>query len=193
MNTPEILKVQKKQALSGRANQRLRKSGYLTGSICSKEIGSISILFQRDLFSRIISNSGKSTVFQLIVDDDTNYYAMVKEISVAPIGGYLDVSFQQMSLSEETKAEVSIKLDGKESLRLKRMDVMQHISTITIKGLPGNIPNSINIDLSNMEAGDSIFIGDIKFPQGIHTDTDPKQMVVSITEQYAENPNTEEV
>lgn len=182
METAGILNVISRASMSDGENKRLRKSGYLPCSIYSKEIGSISVAVKKDAFQKMLTKYGKSTVFKLELDDGKTYNAMVKELQKAPMGGeYLHISFHQVSLSEETKADVSIKIAGKEVLEAKRLRFIQQMDSIPVKGLPNNIPNTIDIDVSEMQAGENLFISDIKLPEGVFTELSAEQLVVSVS------------
>jgi large subunit ribosomal protein L25 len=192
MMRSETLNIENRTGMKSRANNRLRQSGYLPGTICSKEIGSVSVVVKRDELQKALTKSGKSTVFKLKSNDGKTYNAMIKDIQLAPINReYLHVSFHQVSLTEETKAEVAIKFEGKESLEARRLVLIHNIEIITVKGLPHNIPNSIDIDVSNMQAGDNLHISDIKFPKGIVTEMSPEQVVISVTELRIQEEKTD--
>ena len=47
-----------------------------------------------------------------------------------------------------------------------------------IAALPGDIPPKIEIDVSGLEIGDAIRVGDLKLPAGVSTEIDPEAPVV---------------
>ena len=57
---------------------------------------------------------------------------------------------------------------------------------ISVKGLPQNVPDAIEINVTNLQLGDTINIGNIKLPNGIVTEMDPEQVVVSVNEARAQ-------
>ena len=49
---------------------------------------------------------------------------------------------------------------------------------LTISAKPADIPNEIGIDISGLEIGDAIRVGDVVLPAGVTTDVDPEDAIV---------------
>lgn len=183
MEIAELIKIEKRTVSGGRANKRLRNSGFLPGNIYSRDMESIAVMVKKDELRKKLMKLGRSAIFKLELDGEKTYNAMVKDIQVEPLSGqYLHVDFQQVSLSEEIKANVSIRIEGRETLEMKKLMLLRQIDVIPVKGLPQDIPNAIDIDVSNMVSGDIILISDIKFPEGIISEMSAEQLVVSVSE-----------
>jgi large subunit ribosomal protein L25 len=45
--------------------------------------------------------------------------------------------------------------------------VSQELFSLTVQATPGNIPNSIEVDISELKVGDTIRVGDLKLPEGV--------------------------
>lgn len=183
MKAAIVLKTVNRKDMNSRENSRLRKSGFVPGSISTKGADSVSIAVKNDEFRNIMAKNGRSAVIQLVLDDKRTFSAMVKNTKKDPRNGeYMHIDFQHVSLLEETKADVAIRIEGKDSLELQRFSYIQHMNTIAVKGLPNNIPNAIEIDVSAMKAGDNMDISDIKFPKGIVADMSMDQVVFSVSQ-----------
>jgi large subunit ribosomal protein L25 len=181
-----VLKSINRKDMNSRENSRLRKSGFVPGSISTKGADSVSIVVRNDEFRNILAKNGRSAIIQLVLDDKRTFSAMVKNTKKDPRNGeYMHIDFQHISLLEETKADVAIKIEGKDVLEAHRLSYVQHMNTIEVKGLPENIPNAIEIDVSGMKAGDNMDIGDIKFPEGVTADMSPDHVVFSVSQPKA--------
>lgn len=182
MSQQVILKVDGREPDSKRGNRRLRREGILPGSISIRGEDAVSLAIRRDELQRALSKSGMSAVFNLQLDDKDSYTVMVKELQSAPITGeLLHVTFQQVSLTEETRAEVAIRAEGKPSLEHKRLEYLQHLDYLPVRGLPQNIPNSIDIEVGDMEAGDNVLVSDLEMPEGVETDMDLDRLVFTVS------------
>ena len=107
---------------------------------------------------------------------------MVREIQHAPVSReWLHVTFQSVSLTEENTADIPIHLKGQEDLIHKGFELLQHLESLQIKGLPGDFPASIDIDLSNMEPGAQVTIADLKLPKGITSLTESDRLILSVS------------
>lgn len=178
-----VFKVEKRAETNSGANRRLRKAGYLPGNIFGKDIETIPVTIKADEFTKIYSRFGRNSIFKVDVSGDKVYTAIVKEIQNSPLGrGYLHIGFQEVSLTEEIRVDALIRVAGTESTEAQRLVVIRQMDTIPVRGLPQNIPDAIEIDVSDLKAGDVINVGNIKLPEGVTTDSDPEQTVISINE-----------
>lgn len=178
-----IIKIATREKSTKGANKLLRRNGYLPASISCRGKDSISIALKRDEFIKSLRKSGRNSVFKLESSDKNSYTVMVKEIQYSGIKNeYLSLEFQQVSLSEEVNTDVAIKLLGVEILESRRLIVNKQTNSILIKGFPQDIPDAIEIDVSNMKAGDSILFSDIKLADGLTADVDPELLFVSVSE-----------
>ena len=75
---------------------------------------------------------------------------------------------------------MDIKLVGKESVEFKKLLVIQQLNQIPVKGFPQDIPDFIEIDVTNLDADDKIVVSDIKYPKGIEPDIEADKIVLTI-------------
>lgn len=192
------LNIERRTNENGKSSKKLRRNGYLPGSLSCKGKDSISVILKADDLKKGLDTYGRNGLFKLSLDDGTTT-AMVKEIQLSPLkGDILHVDLQQVFMNEEIRAELSIKLKGLETLEFKKLVALRQLDEIPVKGLPQNIPDEIVIDVSNVNGVENINISDIKFPNGIVPESHPEQTVISIvevkrTEENLEETATEEV
>ena len=177
-----ILKVEKREKPNSRTSKKLRKEGYLPGSISSKGNDSISVSVKADDLRKGLSQYGRNALFKLTMNDDT-VTGMVKDIQTSPVkGDMLHVDFQQVSLNEEIRADLTIILKGADTLEFKKLMPLRQLDVIAVKGFPQDIPDDITIDVSNIDKVENVYLKDINFPEGIVPEADPEQIVISIVE-----------
>ncbi|WP_051280240.1 50S ribosomal protein L25 [Anaerovorax odorimutans] len=182
MNETAIINIEERDHTNSRANRRLRKEGYLPGNIYGKGIEPISIKVDKSELRKKINNYGRHAIFKLDLSGKETFTVIIKEIQNTLMDGDFHVDFQQVSLSEEIRSNVAIKIVGKESIESKKLILVHEMDTISVKGLPQNIPDTIDIDVSHLDLGSVVTIADIKFPEGIVCENDPEHVVVTINE-----------
>ena len=112
-----IIKIEKRLDANSRKSKKLRDAGFLPGNICGKGMGSVPVTMKKDELKKVLLKFGRNAVFKLDMDGKETYTIIVKEIQYHPVSReLLHVDFQQVSLSEEIKSDVSIKIIGKELL-----------------------------------------------------------------------------
>jgi large subunit ribosomal protein L25 len=89
------------------------------------------------------------------------------------------VDFVIVRRDEVISADVTITLVG-DAVQVHREDgvVDQSMFTISVRTTPGNIPPTIEVDISELAIGDTIRVGDLKLPQGVSTEVDAEEAVV---------------
>ena len=126
----------------------------------------------------------------------------LKELQRDPAKGkFLHADFQRVSRKTKLKVVIPVNFINEEECVGVKVDggvVAKTIREIEIMCLAGNIPESIDIDIENLNLGDSIRLTEISLPEGseipgLTEETD--QMVVSVNAPKAveEDPIVEEV
>ncbi len=181
MQKTAVMNIETRTSTNKGANNLLRKNGYIPGNIFGKGIESISIAIKKDEFTKSLKKHGRNSVFKLVTPNNEAYTVMTKDIQVKPIINELShLDFQLVSLLEEIKMDVSIKIIGSEFIEAKRLILNSSVDSIPVYGLPHDIPHEIEIDVSNMKPGDNVIFSDLKLPDGITSDCDPELKIITI-------------
>lgn len=179
------IKVDRKSHASSGANMRLRKDGYLPGNIYGKGIGSIPITINEDDLEKNLARFGRNAVYKLDLAGEKTYNVVIRDIQYLPVKHeHMHVEFQKITLSEDMKTDVMIRLIGKESIDFKNLVLLQQMDAIPLKGLPRKMPDVVEIDVSELKAGDSITIGSMEFPKGVICELEPEHLVLSVKESH---------
>ena len=186
MSDLSVLNAETRVDTSTQANNRLRKSGYVPGNIYGKGMESVAVSVKKEELRKAIASHGRSAVFELKLDGKKKYTVMVKDIQFTHlIKDLMHVDFHSISLTEETKANVPVKVVGDEMYEARRLLISVQRDVLPVKGLPQDVPNFIEVDVKELNAGDTVFVSDIEFPQGITPDLDETQLVLSVSEAKA--------
>lgn len=177
------LSIERRTTANSRASKQLRKNGYVPASLSCKGKESISVALKADELRKSLTSYGRNALFKLSLENDNSITGMVKEIQYSPIKGeMIHVDLQQVSLNEEIRADLSIRLKGLEKLELKKLMALPQLDVIRVKGLPQDIPDEIVIDVSNVKGVENINVADVEFPEGIVAELSPEQCVISVVE-----------
>ncbi len=177
-----ILKIEKREKPNSRTSKKLRKDGYLPGSISCSGKDSVSVSVKAEDLRKVLTSYGRNALFKLSMND-VSVTGMVKDIQLSPVKGeMLHVDFQEVSLNEEIRADIAVVLKGAEALEHKKLMPLRQLDVIAVKGLPQDIPNDIAIDVSNIDKVENVYLKDVNFPDGITPEGDPELVVISIVE-----------
>ena len=121
--------------------------------------------------------------------DGSSEKVVLKDLQRHPYKPHLlHVDFQRINEAEELTMRIPLHFINEDKCPGVKTGggVVSHImSELEIVCLPKDLPEYIEIDLINMEVGDSIHLGDLKMPEGVviaalEHGGDPSQPVVSV-------------
>ncbi len=176
------IQIQQRDTGNSRSNKRLRRDGFMPGTIYSKDMDSVAITIKKDEFKKTISQYGKNSGYKLKQPDGKIYTVIIKSIQLIPLNNeYIHAEFHKISFADKISIDVPILLTGRELLDSKDIFMVKQTEHISVTGLPQNIPENIEVDVSDKQIGDSILLMDITLPDGLVTDADPNLKIVSFT------------
>ena len=177
------LKATPRTAFGTTNTRRLRAGGMVPGVLY--KVGEDSIPFalpERELDRAIHGGHGKTAVFEIAVDGHPTVPALLKDWDLNPVrGNLIHVDFQQVDLKQEVEVGVPLVLDGI-AVGVRDGGVLgQPLHEVMVRALPDSIPDSIQIDVSALEAGGVLYLSDVVAPQGVELVGDPELVVASVT------------
>ena len=123
---------------------------------------------------------------------------VLKELQREPVKGkFLHADFQRVSRKTKLKVVVPFRFNGEEDCEGVKTDggvIAKAISEIEIACLAGNIPEAVEIDITNLMLNEAIRLSDITLPEGAEIpgfDEENDQMIVSVNPPRAEEEEPE--
>ena len=134
-------------------------------------------------FMRILhSSSGLNTLITLKIADGNEARVLVRNVQLDPITHHpLHADLYRVNMDRKIQVTVPILLKG-ESLGVKQdggvLDFVHR--EIEVEVLPGNIPDSIEVDVTDLGIGDSVHVRDIAANAAFDAISDPDMMIVHV-------------
>lgn len=118
---------------------------------------------------------------------------IIKEIQRGPIKGeILHVDFQEISLTETLKVNVPLAPHGEAIGVKKDGGTLEHVMwEVHVECLPTAIPGKIEVDVSNLNIGDAVYIKNIVPPEGVKILNDPELIAMIVKPPHVEVPKEE--
>jgi large subunit ribosomal protein L25 len=131
------------------------------------------------LFSRI---RVESTVIDVTIEGEAApVKALVREVQKHVVKeDLLHVDLYQIHAGESITVDVALRLVGAAPGVKAGGLLQQALSEIEVRCLPDRIPDSIEVDISSLEIGDSVHVGDITPPEGVEFLVDADRTVCSV-------------
>jgi large subunit ribosomal protein L25 len=173
------LKVKKREDYKDLTLNEMRRKGIIPGVYYGHNVDNISIaVTEHDLKPVVFTN--EANIIQLNIGDDKDLKCILKDVQFHPLTDR-PLHFDLMALNENEKLniEVNIKLAGNPK-GVKDGGVLQHsLHKLNIECLPKDIPSHIDIDVSDLNIGDSVKISDLKL-ENVNILHDDASVIVSI-------------
>lgn len=136
----------------------------------------------RDLQRLLDSVSAESTVIELDVDG-TMSRTLIKEIQRHPFKRHvLHVDFQELVAGEKVTVFVPIVITGTADGVRNAGGVLNQVMTeLEIHVDPANIPNHVELDVTDMAIGTSRHVSDLMVPEGVEVLADAEETVVVVS------------
>ena len=191
MSEQVSLAASERQSEGKSANRNLRRSGYIPGVLYGgkEEPKKISIM-EKDIV-KATEIAGFATQILRISMDGKDVDVVVKEIQRHPATSrVLHADFMRVDPDSKITLVVPIRTLNDEScigVKVSGGQVNHLINDIEISCLASNLPEQLEIDVQEMDIGDTISLSEIKLPEGVEItilqqDEDRDQAVVSVTE-----------
>ena len=132
-------------------------------------------------------------IFEINVDKK-DQFVLVKEIQYHPVTDeIIHIDFQKVKEDEKISLEVAVRSVG-ESQGVKLGGILvQMLNNVTINCKPTEIPEFVEIDVTEMEMNTNLFVKDITLPEDVEMITADDIAVVSVQEPKEEKEEAEDV
>lgn len=158
--------------------KRIRRDGRVPGIYYIH--GENPISFSVDAKELRTALTHKSSILDVNLGQAEPAKCIIREVQWHPVSGVpLHVDLMGVRLTEEVTVEVPILLVGSAAGAKDGGTLQQILRTLEIKCLPLDIPETINVDVSNLNIHDAIYVRDLKYEK-IEILNDLEQIVVSV-------------
>ncbi len=177
------LEVKERELLGSPESRRLRKRGLVPGVLYGKSSTRAIVIEERSLRAALNTDSGLHAVLDVVVEGQSTAHASIlKDYQRDPIRGHVaHVDLQEVRLDQPIQATVQLHVIGTEDAPgVREGGVMSQPTTaINVEALPMEIPESIEVDVSAMEMGDTLRLEDVAAREGVKFLDDPHETVIA--------------
>jgi large subunit ribosomal protein L25 len=166
--------------LGSAESRRLRKQGLIPGVLYGRSKPVAIAVAERDLRTALTGRAGMHAVLDVTVDGRGSHSAILKEFQVSKVRGKLThVDLQEVRLDQPIQTAVSVHLIG-EPVGVKEGGVLSQVTTeVHIEALPLEIPEHLDIDVSEMQIGDTLRLSALDVPDNVTLLDDPEETVLA--------------
>ena len=162
--------------------RRVRREGKVPAVVYGAGKQSVSVSVDPRQVSRILnSRTGHNTVFDLAMDGERTK-AMIVDWQYEPIkGSLLHIDLKRIAMDQKLKVNVPIALVGEpEGVKTQGGILEQIFREVEVECLPGDIPNSVELNVSALVFGMVLRVSDLPVNPKVKFTSDPNQPVAHV-------------
>lgn len=187
----KILKAEKREISTKGAVKQLRRDGFIPGVLYSK--GNEGIIFYADeiALNKLVFTS-ETSIIQLAIEGEEPHGCIIKDVQFDPVTDKIvHIDLQGITLGEVLQLEVPISYIGT-AVGVKNGGVLQEqLHKLEIECLPRDIPQNIEVDVTELQIGDSIRASDLNL-ENITIITSADASLVSVVPPMADEVSEED-
>jgi large subunit ribosomal protein L25 len=179
------LTVRAREHVGSRETRRLRRQGLVPGVLYGRGEPVAICVEERELRRALTGAAGLHSILDVQIDGKGSRHASIlKDYQVDKVrGGVIHIDLQEVRLDQTITASVSVHLVGGEDAPGVREGgvLSQPLRELQVEALPLEVPEHLDLDVSHMQAGDTLRVADVAVPEGVTLLDDPETVVATVT------------
>jgi len=184
------LEVTRRERSGKEYAKKLRQENKIPAVVYGGHKDPVAITVERKAVVDLIQKSehGVRSIFLLKMSGtDQQRHAMIKDMQMDPISRRMThIDFVRVVMDEVVRLTIPVHLSGN-SIGVKEGGILDwQMRELHVECLPNAIPDTIDVDITNLGAHQQVRIADLKLPEGVKVDEDPHRVIVGVTTARAE-------
>jgi len=176
--------------------RRIRTQALVPGVYYNQQGQNIAVQVEMLPLTKMHTKVGSSRVFHLEIDQDGKTEALpslIKSVQYDPIKSLpIHVDFYGVDLERDIKVDVRVVVEGKAKGIILGGLLEIFRDTLEVVCKPLDVPEKIVIDVTDLDVGVNLHVGDVKLPSGVRAVYDDNFAVVGVVAQEAEETKAED-
>ncbi|MEE8482996.1 MAG: 50S ribosomal protein L25 [Nitrospinota bacterium] len=163
-----LLKAEKRADIGKKAAKSYRNRGKIPcvmyGGEKPEKLAVDTIL----LFKALSGDSATRVILKIDVDGK-EHNAILRELQYHPITDkFIHADFLEIDLKKPMKAKLPVRAIGESvGVKMKGGELRYHLKELSVECLPEIMPSEIEVDVTDLDIGDAIKVGEIPVSEGI--------------------------
>jgi large subunit ribosomal protein L25 len=177
------IRAQQREGRGKNDARRARRDGLVPVTVYGGEGGTVAAVAPlRELAAILRSDSGRNTIFTLDIAGVGASEVMFHARQIDPIKGRLiHADFRRLVVGEKIEVTVPLHLIGEPvGVRENNGYLEQVVRQIDVRCDPRDIPEAINVDVSNLDVHQSLHISDLPVDEKVEILDDPDNVIATV-------------
>lgn len=171
---------------------KIREQGNIPAVIYGEKVENLPIHVNSMELIKTIREVGRNGVISLDVEGQKHTVVLSEYQTDELRGDIIHADFLAVDMSTEITVDVVVSLIGEAEGERDGGVIQQTLHEISVTATPDNIPQSIDVDISKLQVGDTIMIGDIKTDKDFEVNHEEDEVIVTLLPPQQEEVETED-
>ncbi len=183
----QTLEAYKRTELKTGAANRLRRDGWIPGIVYgSHKPKTVSV--KQNEFEKRFHSISENTIITLKIGKE-KHDVLVKDYQEDTIRGFIThIDFYEIEKGRTLRTNIPVHVEGTPAGVKEGGLLEERLHEIEVECIPADIPEYFEINVENMNIGDTIHVEELEIPEGVKVLSLPEQVVVTVTTQKEELP-----
>lgn len=136
----------------------IRREGFIPAVIFGAEMDSLNVKVSKSDWLRFSQKN--QVIFNAAIEGGETHLVALKQVDRTNMGVIEHIAFHKMKKGQKASVTIPVITIG-EKHKDNQGIIFQHISELTIEAIPSEVPESVELDISNLMDGQSISIKDL--------------------------------
>ena len=168
-----MVKAERRQASGKEIARKLRAQGHIPAVFYGYGIEPVKLsINSAELLKQLGKEKAEGTFVKLMIGDEAGSngekLSIIKDLQVdAMKRALVHADFYEIKMDREVTVDLAVSVTG-DAIGIENGGELQVLKReVKVSGLPGVLPEVIDVDVSNLDIGDTIKVGDLVFQEGI--------------------------
>ncbi|MFR4286954.1 MAG: 50S ribosomal protein L25/general stress protein Ctc [Enterococcus italicus] len=186
------LEVSKREVRPRSLRNKLRHEGKIPAVVNGYQIESTAISLDSAEIEKVLRQHGLNTVLTMSIDGKKVNTLIHNYTTDTFTSKLTHIEFLSVNMNEVTEVEAEVVLVG-EAAGVRAGGVLtQTLYSVTVAATPDKLPENVEVDVTDLEIGQSLSVADLKVDGDYEIVTDAEEQVVTIAEAQVEEEETTE-
>ncbi len=175
------LEVELREGKGKGAARALRRDGFIPAIVYGHKVEPTAIKLPERRLNRLLGLGGENVIINMEIDEGEPETVMLKELQIDPVTRrIIHADFMRVSLEEQVRTHIPIVLTGT-ARGISEGGVQEFLlRELEIECQAGKMPEHIEIDVSSLDIGDQVRVGDVKLDEEMTIFDDPSTIIVTV-------------
>lgn len=196
MSQQKVIKAAVRNQKGKGSARKLRSKKIIPAVLYGHKVDPVMLTIEDSEIVRVFKTGDDTNLIKVQIDNQGKTYeklVIIRETQRHPVkNNILHLDLFAVNVKEEIHAPVHIRLIGEAPGVKLGGNLRQIIREVEVRSLPTDIPQYFDIDISELQIGDSIHVSDLVIPKNVNILADDDETILNISAPVIQEEETTE-